>query len=246
MVPPEHVTAEDTQPEMYCVNCSTEAFSFTSSGYGESYKVLGLVQCLNLDVHTWKGLPDTAAYRRNCKNSVTGQSTLHSDRHNFSRSDLLPSHSLSSNTAQQVLISTMSSPEASPPTSPTDTTTPPPLHEFLVIVPDTPDVELSQRLSVRNTHLINMLERFKAGQVSWGGAVLEDQPTPPVAAAANDGHNGLASGPKPAGSAMLYKAENMEQVRSWVENDVYATSGVWDVSKVQYLPFRTAALPVQK
>lgn len=38
---------------------------------------------------------------------------------------------------------------------------------------------------------------------------------------------------KMAGSWMLFKAENMEKAREWLENDIYTKGGAWDMSKVQ-------------
>lgn len=38
------------------------------------------------------------------------------------------------------------------------------------------------------------------------------------------------------GSMVVYTAENEEEVRGIIEKDVYATSGVWDLEKVQIWP----------
>jgi uncharacterized protein YciI len=38
------------------------------------------------------------------------------------------------------------------------------------------------------------------------------------------------------GSVVVYAAENAEEVRDIINKDVYATSGVWDLEKVQILP----------
>lgn len=35
---------------------------------------------------------------------------------------------------------------------------------------------------------------------------------------------------------VVYTAENEEEVRGIIEKDVYATSGVWDLEKVQIWP----------
>lgn len=41
-----------------------------------------------------------------------------------------------------------------------------------------------------------------------------------------------------AGSAVVYTGESAEQVRSIIEKDIYATSGVWDLKNVQIIPVR--------
>lgn len=49
-----------------------------------------------------------------------------------------------------------------------------------------------------------------------------------------------AEGEIPAfkGSMMLAVAENEAEVRAILENDIYAHSGVWDLSKAQIIPVR--------
>ena len=42
------------------------------------------------------------------------------------------------------------------------------------------------------------------------------------------------------GSAMLIKGESEEAVREWIANDVYSTSGVWNVDEIKIYPFRCA------
>ena len=39
-----------------------------------------------------------------------------------------------------------------------------------------------------------------------------------------------------AGSMVVYAAENVEEVRDIISKDIYATSGVWDLEKVQIFP----------
>jgi uncharacterized protein YciI len=38
------------------------------------------------------------------------------------------------------------------------------------------------------------------------------------------------------GSMMLAQAENEEEVRKILENDIYVRSGVWDMEKAQIIP----------
>ena len=68
----------------------------------------------------------------------------------------------------------------------------------------------------------------KANFILWGGAMLEhvpaeDENPPPI-----------------IGSTLLAYAETKEEVVEALKKDVYSTSGVWDWSKVQIWPFRSA------
>lgn len=38
------------------------------------------------------------------------------------------------------------------------------------------------------------------------------------------------------GSVVVYTGESPEAVRGIIEKDIYATSGVWDLAKVQIIP----------
>jgi uncharacterized protein len=40
------------------------------------------------------------------------------------------------------------------------------------------------------------------------------------------------------GSAMMLLAENEEEARKLLENDVYTRNGVWDIENVQIIPVR--------
>jgi uncharacterized protein YciI len=40
------------------------------------------------------------------------------------------------------------------------------------------------------------------------------------------------------GSVVVYTGETAQDVRELIENDIYATSGVWDLDKVQIIPVR--------
>jgi uncharacterized protein YciI len=55
------------------------------------------------------------------------------------------------------------------------------------------------------------------------GAIFEKHPV--------DGEPALFKG-----SVVVYSAESIDEVRTIIENDVYATSGVWDLEKAQILP----------
>jgi|TARA_R110002003_G_scaffold72_1_gene6689 hypothetical protein len=46
--------------------------------------------------------------------------------------------------------------------------------------------------------------------------------------------------PKMKGSAMLIGAKTREEVVERLKKDVYVEHGVWDLSKVEIIPFRSA------
>jgi hypothetical protein len=46
--------------------------------------------------------------------------------------------------------------------------------------------------------------------------------------------------PKMKGSAMLIGAKTKEEVIERLKKDVYVKDGVWDFSKVQIIPFKSA------
>lgn len=62
-----------------------------------------------------------------------------------------------------------------------------------------------------------------AGKLVDGGAIFEKHP--------EEGKDALFKG-----SVIVYSANDAEEVRAILEKDVYATSGVWDLSKAQILP----------
>ncbi|KAF2809752.1 uncharacterized protein BDZ99DRAFT_463516 [Mytilinidion resinicola] len=104
-------------------------------------------------------------------------------------------------------------------------TTTTPTQEWLVIVPDFPAV-LEKRLAVRGNHLQGLLadpEHFW----QFGGAMLEE----PI----KEGET-----PKMKGSAMLCVAATEAEVVERLRRDVYVTSGVWDIEKIQVIPFKSA------
>jgi len=46
--------------------------------------------------------------------------------------------------------------------------------------------------------------------------------------------------PPMIGSSMVFVAESKEVVLERIRKDIYTTSGVWDVDKVQMWPFKSA------
>lgn len=54
----------------------------------------------------------------------------------------------------------------------------------------------------------------------------------------NDSHPKEGETPSFKGSAMMLLAENEEEARKLLENDVYTKNGVWDIENVQIIPVR--------
>ncbi|KAI1009627.1 hypothetical protein LB504_003229 [Fusarium proliferatum] len=107
-------------------------------------------------------------------------------------------------------------------------TVPPGKYEFLVVVHDKPNVR-EKRLEVRGTHFKNMVPNVENGSWKMGGAILNSVPK-------DDSVDSLDF----AGSTLVCIAESVEEVREQLSNDIYATSGVWDMDKVQIYPFKAA------
>ncbi|KAK4551982.1 hypothetical protein LTR86_010774 [Recurvomyces mirabilis] len=99
-------------------------------------------------------------------------------------------------------------------------------HEWMVILPDK-EGALANRMKVRADHLKALKPDTESGFWILGGATLDE----PV----QEG-----SGPKINGSVMMALAETKEEVMAKVKQDVYFTSGVWDESKIQIFPFKSA------
>ncbi|KAF5019902.1 hypothetical protein F66182_8086 [Fusarium sp. NRRL 66182] len=105
---------------------------------------------------------------------------------------------------------------------------PPGKFEFLVVVPDKPGVR-EKRLEVRGTHFENMKPRVEDGSWKMGGAILNSVPK-------DDSPSSLDF----AGSTLVCIANSVEEVREQLDKDIYATTGVWDMDKVQIYPFKAA------
>ncbi|KAB8250377.1 hypothetical protein BDV35DRAFT_389108 [Aspergillus flavus] len=89
-------------------------------------------------------------------------------------------------------------------------------------MPDKPDM-LGLRKQAKGAHYEGIKPLIAAGKLVDGGAILETRSTETDDA-------------KIKGSMVVYTAENEEEVRGIIEKDVYATSGVWDLEKVQIWP----------
>lgn len=108
------------------------------------------------------------------------------------------------------------------------TAPPPGKFEFLVIAPDKPNAR-EKRLEVRNLHFEGMVPFREDGTWKTGGALLNSVPK-------DDNPASLDF----MGSTIVVVAESVEQVREQLSKDIYATSGVWDMEKVQIYPFKCA------
>ncbi|KAA8649154.1 hypothetical protein EYZ11_006067 [Aspergillus tanneri] len=101
-----------------------------------------------------------------------------------------------------------------------------PKNEYICIIPDKPGT-LETRFAVRPQHLENIKPLVEAGLVFMGGAMLDSHPvegqTPPV-----------------NGSIVMYVGESKDEVLDLIRKDIYTTSGVWDLDKVQIIPFKSA------
>lgn len=78
----------------------------------------------------------------------------------------------------------------------------------------------SQHLEAIKSHVAN-------NTILFGGATLASAPSPGEA-------------PQSNGSAMLVCADTKEEAMKVVEGDVYVKSGVWDISRAQVMPFKSA------
>ncbi|KAK8102692.1 hypothetical protein PG984_015838 [Apiospora sp. TS-2023a] len=117
---------------------------------------------------------------------------------------------------------------SSAPAKPAITAPPPGKFEFLVVVPDKPGMQ-AKRLEVRPKHFEGLTKHIESGVMKMGGAALGAVP----------------QGDDPtkwdfAGSTVVMVAESVEEVRALLEKDIYTTSGVWDMEKVQIWPVKLA------
>ncbi|KIL68881.1 hypothetical protein M378DRAFT_71095 [Amanita muscaria Koide BX008] len=104
------------------------------------------------------------------------------------------------------------------------------LPKFFVYAPDRTDsTTLDKRYEVRSEHLQKIKPKIDSGVVQVAG-MITDAETPAV-----EGER-----KKAVGSILIIEAENIEEVRKLIENDIYTTSGVWDKEKLIIAPFFAA------
>ncbi|KAJ2551383.1 hypothetical protein EV175_003714 [Coemansia sp. RSA 1933] len=95
---------------------------------------------------------------------------------------------------------------------------------FVVIIKDFEDAEaLNRRLSVRQMHLAESVNRGKNGTQVSGGAILDSH------------ENG-----KMIGSALIMRAESKDQIMEMLMSDPYTVGKAWDLDTVQIYPYKQA------
>ncbi|KAH8112265.1 hypothetical protein DFH11DRAFT_1511928 [Phellopilus nigrolimitatus] len=106
-------------------------------------------------------------------------------------------------------------------------TTAPAAFQFIVYAPDKTDAGAFQRrLSVREKHLENAKTLGSSGVIKMGAALLSPE------SIASPGAER-----KMIGSAMVFEAASLDEVKKIIESDIYYTTGVWDPEKLVILPF---------
>ncbi|KAF3167821.1 hypothetical protein TWF106_005320 [Orbilia oligospora] len=105
-------------------------------------------------------------------------------------------------------------------------TSSPSQNEWLVILPDKPGA-VERRLAVRGEHLKVANERAANGLINFGGVML---------------HEHIKEGETPTfkGSIMLFSVETKEEIWEMIKSDKYVENDVWDLEKVEIIPFKTA------
>jgi uncharacterized protein YciI len=117
------------------------------------------------------------------------------------------------------------------------------LQEWLVIVPDHTE-SLQKRLASRPKHLEGM-KSDREDMWLWGGM---SNPYFLSRGRGADGDTGAmleepikeGETPQMKGSACLIGAKTKEEVMERMKQDVYVKDGVWDLEKVQIIPFKSA------
>ncbi|RSL95706.1 hypothetical protein CDV31_013764 [Fusarium ambrosium] len=91
-----------------------------------------------------------------------------------------------------------------------------PLKEWIVLIPDI-EGSLETRMRVRETHIKEMIKHIDSGLYQMGGGTLK--------------------GDEVGGSAIIACAKSEADVMEVLKTDIYARSGVWDLDKVQMIPW---------
>ncbi|KIW05316.1 hypothetical protein, variant 2 [Verruconis gallopava] len=99
--------------------------------------------------------------------------------------------------------------------------------EWLAVIPDH-EGAIQKRLEVRSKHLEGVMPLHAENKIVMGGAFFSHPPA--------EGE----TPPPMIGSALVVYAETKEEVMQILEKDIYNTSGVWDLSKIQIWPFKSA------
>ncbi|KIK68911.1 hypothetical protein GYMLUDRAFT_236798 [Collybiopsis luxurians FD-317 M1] len=102
--------------------------------------------------------------------------------------------------------------------------------KFFVYAPDkTDEGTFAKRKSVRSEHLERMKKVASDGFIRVGGVLLspESLSAPP-------------EGQKMIGSTFICEAEALEDVKKFIQDDIYYKEGVWDPEKLVILPLLPA------
>ncbi|BCS23922.1 YciI family protein [Aspergillus puulaauensis] len=95
-------------------------------------------------------------------------------------------------------------------------------HRFLAVIPDKIGV-LGKRMEVRGEHKNGVKLLIESGVISLGGPTLVSHPL-------------VGEEPQINGSVLLLNADTQEEILEIVRQDIYTTSGVWDLQNIRILP----------
>ncbi|KAF4545774.1 Fungal specific transcription factor [Lasiodiplodia theobromae] len=101
-----------------------------------------------------------------------------------------------------------------------------PKKEFLCLLPDKPNVS-EQRKIAGPLHYEQITPQIASGTLVVGGGTYEQHPVEGKPA-------------RQTGSMIIYAAESADEVWEIIKSDVYAAHGVWDLDKVQVIPYVSA------
>ncbi|RBR07273.1 uncharacterized protein FIESC28_10772 [Fusarium coffeatum] len=92
-----------------------------------------------------------------------------------------------------------------------------PLVEWIVLIPDIQG-SLERRMSVRETHVKELIKHIDSGLYQMGGATLDADQID--------------------GSAIIARAKSKVEILDVLKADIYALSGVWDLDNAKFIPFK--------
>lgn len=99
------------------------------------------------------------------------------------------------------------------------------LKEYLVIIPDLPDV-LAKRQVLLKPHNQDAAPLVKAGRVPFFGSTLAHHSAEGQQVAEN-------------GTVMIIEAESEDEIKEIIRKDIFTIEGVWDFGKLSIWPFKS-------
>lgn len=102
---------------------------------------------------------------------------------------------------------------------------PPPDREYILHIPDLPNVH-SKRLALLKQHNEDSAPLVIAGRVPFFGSTLAQ-------------HGTKDEQPVENGTIMVIKAQNEDQIRETIKQDVFTMKGVWDFEHMTIWPFHS-------